>query len=121
MTERKFKIWYGDGSTFTDEDGAPELAPKTNVQCVTIECPEHGQVVCKADDFYIYDVYDGEGCWQGVDYFGMWDYLSRPGTKIVLFGRTLGNEEYRQIVGAAMDDPYLPQKTNWHKGERQPE
>ena len=114
----RFKIWYGDHSTYTDQDGPAELAPKTNVQLVTIEDREHGRVICKADDFYIYDLFDGEWSWQGVDYFGMWDYLSRPGNKVVLFGRTLGNLQYREIVQRAYDDDYLPQKTAWHVGER---
>lgn len=117
----KWKIFYGDGATFTDQDGAAESAPKTNVQLIAIEDREHGRVICKADDFYIYDVFDGELNWQGVDYFGMWDYLSRPGAKVVLFGRTLGNVEYRNVVQRAFEDGYLPPKTAWHVGERKPE
>ena len=114
----KWKIWYGDGTTFTGEDCKPEDVPKQNAQLVVIEDKEHGRVICKSDDFYIWDMYDGLMSWQGCDYFGYVDYMMRPGSKIVLFGRTLGNVDYRNLVQKAFDDDYLPQKTAWHVGER---
>lgn len=114
----KWEVYYGDGSVIRDCDCEPYRLPKRNVQAVVMECRSHGRVVCKADDFYIYAAYDGELSWQGVDYFGMWDYLADPGVKIVLFGRTLGNVEYSQVIQRAMNSEYLPPKTASFPGER---
>ena len=114
----RFQVWYGDGSTYTDRDGPAHLAPKTDVQLVVVEDREHGRYVCKSTDFYVWDDFDGEGSWQGCDHYGLWDYLSRPGTKVVLFGRSMGNRAFRELLGRALDDPYLPPKTANHAGER---
>ena len=114
----RWKVFYGDGSTFTDEDGPPELAPKRNVQAVGQECHDHGSVICRCDDFYIWAEFDGRYQWQGVDYFGLWDYLIDPGSKVVLFGRTIGNREFKALTGKIYDDPYLPGKSGYYAGER---
>lgn len=113
-----WKVWYSDGSTFSSSDGPPELAPKRGVQAIACSDREHGRVICRSNDFYIWSVFDGEWGWQGVDYFGLWDYLQDPGSKIVLFGRTIGNAEYRQLINRVVNDPELPAKTAWHAEER---
>ena len=114
----RFQIWYGDGSTYTDEDGPAEDAPKLNVQLVLVEDRDHGRYVCTSNDFYVWDDFGGERTWQGSDQYGLWDYLSRPGSKVVLFGRNLGNAEFRSLLTRALADTYLPQKTGNHPGER---
>lgn len=113
-----WKIWYSDGSTFTSEEGPPELAPKRGVQAIACRDKTFGRIVCRSNDFYIWSVYDGQPGWQGVDYFGLWDYLQEPGVKIVLFGRTIGNVEYRQLINRVVSDPDLPTKTCWAAEER---
>ena len=116
----RWEIFYGDGSIVRDCDAPPWGAPKRNVQAVVMESRAHNRVVCKADEFYIWSEYDGELQWQGCDFFGMWDYLAEPGIKVVLFGRTVGNREYSEIINRAMNSDYLPPKTAWHVGERKP-
>jgi hypothetical protein len=82
----KWVVYYGDGSTFSDQDGSPEDAPSLNVQAIT----------CEPD-----------GVWKGGDIFGLFDYLSRPGWKRVLFGRIVTNIEYDSAVMLARNDPYF--------------
>lgn len=80
-----WKVYYGDGSTFSDQDGSPELAPALNVQAITCS-PE---------------------VWMGGDVFGLMDYLSLPGWKRVLFGRMVTNAEYDKAVTLARNDGYF--------------
>lgn len=79
-------IYYGDGSTYGDQDGAPENAPTRNVQAIT----------CEPD-----------GIWKGGDIFGLFDYLLRPGWKRVLFGRAVTNDAYEKAVTIARNDKYF--------------
>lgn len=80
-----WKIYYGDGSVFSNKDGLPENAPALNVQAVTCS-PE---------------------VWMGGDIFGLFDYLSQPGKKIVKFGRMVTNAEFDRAVTLARNDPYF--------------
>jgi hypothetical protein len=85
MAVIRWKIYYGDGTTFSNRDGLPENAPALNVQAVTC-CPE---------------------VWMGGDIFGLFDYLSQSGKKIVKFGRMVSNVEYTEAVNFARNDPYF--------------
>ena len=114
----KWKVWYDGGLTFSSDDGPPTRAPKRGVQAIACADREAGRVICRSSDFYIWSVFDGQSGWQGVDMFGLFDYLSEPGAKVVLFGRTIGNVEYRQLLNRIVDDPDLPVKTCWHAEER---
>jgi hypothetical protein len=115
----QWKIWYDNGATFTSEDGGPQEAPRRGVQLVSVADPTFGRVICRDNDFYIWKEYDDRPSWQGVDHAGLYDYLFEPGWKCVLFGRTIGNQEFRSLVTKAINDPDLPQKSGWFKGERQ--
>ena len=70
----KWKIYYGDGTTFSSEDGPPELAPATNIQCIIERDERHGRLVLSRFDFYIHKK-DG---WYGVDQFGLFGAIQRP-------------------------------------------
>ena len=115
MSSHDFKVWYDNGATYT---GPPEQAPKRGVICIAQKDPDCGRTICRSDDFYIYSIFDGRPGWQGVDQFGLHDYLIEPGYKLVLFGRTIGNNEYKEILRKAIYDPDLPVKSPWDSGER---
>lgn len=108
-----WRIYYGDGSTFSDQDGKPEDAPCRNVQAIAQVAPDVGWYLCRSDDFYAYL----EKGWQGLDSFGLWDYLAEPGLKIVKFGRTLHYPDYEEVLNKALNDPDLPRKSAWRKEE----
>ena len=108
-----WRIYYGDGTTFDSTQGA-DNAPALNVQAIVQRDPSPhgvgrfvihggGQRPNRAPiDYYCYD--SEQGIWQGCDFFGLWDYLARPGWKKVLFGRTVRDEVYQRIITAAGED-----------------
>ena len=112
----RWKIFYGDGSDYTDQDGPPELAPKRNVQTIAVANDLVGRRIERGNDFYILTDHG----WRGCDQFGLFDYLIDPGAKIVLFGRSLATAEYRAIFDRASRDPYLPAKSAMLPEERKP-
>jgi len=113
-----WKIFYGDGSTYSDKDGLPELAPKRDVQIIGADCEIAGRRFERETDYYIWT--PERGGWRGVDKFGLFDYLIDSGYKIVLFGKMLNNKEYRKILDKATNDSYLPRKSAWLREERRP-
>lgn len=98
----QWKIYYGDGSTFSDRDGSPYDAPIVNVQVIAFALPTSptGFGLIHGKDVYVWD--DNLANWQGTDAPGMWDYLmTRRGPKMLLFGRTLRNEDFWATVSRA--------------------
>lgn len=83
----QWRIYYEDGSTFSNEDGTLQEAPAFGVMCVvceagSIEHPEH---------------------WGCGDFVGLIDYLARSG--LVKFGRTTTNQIYDSVLKQARDNP----------------
>ena len=109
----RWRIYYGDGSTWDAEQGAFD-APTRNVQMVAVADPDHGWYLCRSNDYYWLLPND---TWQGGDIFGLWDYLIEPGAKRVLFGRTITNREFEAILLGAYNDPAIPQKTGRRPNE----
>lgn len=112
----RWKIFYGDGTTYSDLNGDAWDAPPVNVQAVVVSDPQHGWYCCRADDFYWY--IPEENRWYSGERFGMFDYLTQPGMKKIIFGRSIPDWEYQQILDRAMNDPDLPAKTGWQAHER---
>ena len=85
-----WKIYYGNGSTFSDTDGPPEKAPALNIQVIgftdAITAQEVGCQLLHSKDFYWWE----NNVWLGGDLFGLMDYLLRArGSALVLFGRAV--------------------------------
>jgi hypothetical protein len=97
--EMRWRIYYGDGSTYDSRDGAAWNAPARDCQMVAVADPDHGWFLCRSDDFYWYVAASDE--WVGGDNFGLWDYLIEPGPKRVLFGRTISNAQFQAIFERA--------------------
>lgn len=104
----EWQIFYGDGTTFSDEDGGPEEAPARDVQVIVQDCKQHISELVTGGDYYIW-----EGRWRAVDLFGLYDYLIEPGWKVVLFGRMISQDEYSELVHRANIV-----KTGWLPRER---
>jgi len=77
----RWRIYYRDGETFSDEDGSLVDAPAFGVQAI----------VCEPD------------VWHAGDILGLVDYLVRIG--LVKFGTLTSNEDYHRAVTAAREDP----------------
>lgn len=109
-----WKIFYGDGSTFSNEDGPPESAPAANVQAIAqVADIAIGRRTCSRFDFYWFD----RGEWHGSDLFGLFDYLMRVSPSIVKFGRVLPRLEFEAILSRAVNDPDLTPKVAWDTHE----
>lgn len=110
----EWKIWYGDGSTFSSQDGDVTDAPALNVQIIVQHDQDIGRVNQTGADYYI----QREGRWWGVDIFGLFDYLMECGT--VKFGRTVDSRRFRQIFHQAETDPDFQARSGFRRGERRP-
>ncbi len=116
----EWRIYYGDGSTFDDEDGPPELAPARDVQVIVVHDDDVLWATQTGSDYYVWDDRGSGSRWWGVDKFGLYDYLIEPGYKIVLFGRTIANEEFAEIFKRAKEDPTWGKKATFKRKERRP-
>jgi hypothetical protein len=85
-----WKIFYGDKSTFSSDDGDPFHAPTNNVQVVN----NNGKLQSGKTAYY----WNFETGWNGCDTPGLWDYLLMyHGPKAVLFGRSIRDEDYWKV------------------------
>lgn len=111
----RWRIYYGDGSTYSDTDGTPYDAPTRNVQAIISADDAVGWHMHNSEDYYWWHTEMG---WVSGDHFGFYDYLLEPGPKRVLFGRSISREEYNAIIERAHQDPYLPHKSAYLPNER---
>jgi len=110
-----WRVYYGDGTTFSNEDGFVYNVPTRNVQVIVQHSKEHGIELISSTDYYIWN----NNRWYGVDQFGLYDYLIDPGWKRVLFGRMLTKEEYNAIWSLVSEEA-KEEKTAFEKWERRP-
>jgi hypothetical protein len=114
----KWRIYYGDGSIFDSSQGNPEDAPPDNVQIVVDRDPEVGRVLLTSfAGFYWFEAGRWFACLDQQGY-GLFDYLRRPGLKIVKFGRTMETEAFREIYARAAQDTGFPRKSGWRPNEK---
>lgn len=112
----RWKIYYVDGSTFSNQDGSPEDAPGWGVVAVIQEDDVTGVQVHHQHDFYCFAFEFGG--WYALDYFGFAQYASRPGLKIVKLGDVMPTHKYRELMASLHDDPDLPVKSARYDWER---
>ena len=110
-----WKVYYSDDSTFSNQDGTPWIAPARDVQVIIQDHPEVGVELVTSADYYVWMLGDNRAYWWSVDIFGLFDYLIEPGYKRVLFGRTIGRDEYAQVIKKAGIE-----KQGWLPTERRP-
>lgn len=111
----RWKVFYIDGSTFGNHDGEPEDAPGGGVLAVVQEDNLVGVLVHQGSDFYVFD--EQYGGWYGLDYFGLAQYLMRPGKKIKL-GESMDTAKYKELLKQIRDDSELPAKSARYSWER---
>jgi hypothetical protein len=98
-------IYYGDGFSFTSDDGPPEAAPRINVQVVVNHSVKRGKLPWHSVDYY---------CWQEPEWVphafdGLLDYLAAPGKeKIVLRSYAIPAKAFMSIYEKAIKDPRIP-------------
>lgn len=116
MLLKDWKIFYADGTTYSSNDGKPENAVKIGVQAIIVSDDRVGRRVESSEDFYIWT--PDNGGWRGANHFRMSEYLYEKGSKVVLFGRTMSDEQYADVMRRAQNDHELPPKSARKKGER---
>ncbi len=105
----KWKVFYINGETFSNQNGNPEDAPGGGVLAVVQEDDSVGVLVHQMNDFYVFD--EQYGGWYGLDYIGFTQYVIRPGFKIVKVGEAMDTERYKRMIADIRKDPNLPNKS----------
>ena len=98
-----WRIYYGDGSTFDNEDGGPEQAPCGRVIAIAFYDDDNRRRVCHQADYYTWDGVR----WYSASDSGFWQYMGEPGFKVVKFGREIGDVQYRNVMTQALGDLQL--------------
>lgn len=109
MTVR-WRVYYDNGSTFSNEDGTPEQSPAFGVICIVSTNDLIGRIILHKHDWYWWIA--DEKVWFGGDIFGLLDrLLHRLSTEAILQGRTVPNEAFRDTMGRADKDEDFPPKS----------
>lgn len=93
---------------YSDRTSVVEPYPPRDVQVIVQPHPDVGVELVTGADYY---VKLNNGCWRGVDIFGLFDYLLDSG--VVLFGRMMPTKEYQALLNEAIKEKEL-----WLKHER---
>jgi hypothetical protein len=109
-----WRVYYGDGSVYTSEDGSALEAPRVNVQVIAQEDPSMGWELLSEADYYYFEPETRN--WYIADLFTVWDVLIRSRQPLIMFGRMVTEDEFREIVLRVLDDLPTP-KTGWRRGE----
>lgn len=111
----KFRIYYINGKTYS---GPPELAPVDGVLVIVERSKFHGRRLVTNGDVYCWDPIREQ--WLPGDDMWFDQYMREPGWKRVLFGRTVSDDEWNEVVTKATSDPDFPIKTAYDFLERVP-
>lgn len=107
----RWKVYYSDGTVYdSEESGVPKAR---DVQVIIQDHPSVGKELVTGADYYIRR---DDGRWLPVDLFGLWDWLLDTG--LVLFGRMVTSEEYRDVFSRAKLEQ---EKSGWTPFERKPD
>lgn len=112
----RWRIYYADGSTFSNETGAPHEAPAYGVQAICQPEPDVGLETLHAFDYYVYM----EGEWTGLSgHDGLVDHVTAyaPRIEALVVGRQIPRQQYQAIMRRALHDPDFPRKSAKHAGE----
>lgn len=101
----RWRIYYEDGTTFSDRDGDAFHAPPAGAQVIAREdatAPRgfrllHGATGHKEAFYWKHET------WQPCDLAGAWDYLlMHIGPKAIIWGRTIRDEDFYSLKARAM-------------------
>ena len=105
----KWRLYYDDGTTFSDEDGKWDDAPMDGVQGVVITDKETGRKVIQAKDFYFMKD-------DSINFTDDLNPLLRQ-LKFIKFGRWMPNKEWKGTLKKMIEDSDFPRKSADHKEE----
>lgn len=114
-----WRIYYADGSTFSNAEGAPAEAPGLGVAIIVQLDEDVGRHLLCGWDWYHWHADHGQ--WWGSDLFGLQDQLTSDRVDVVRAvkaGRSMHTPEYRAIYARAVRDPDFPDKSGRLPSER---
>lgn len=104
MPPDEWKIYYDDGTTFSDADGTPEDAPSYGIQIIAVHDEgANGRSLIRGFDYYWYSIVDNE--FSGGNQSGMEDQFAHNIAKALKIGRAIQTKKYNQMFQRAVDDP----------------
>ncbi len=95
----RWRIFYADGTVEGYGTASPEAVPKTGIIAIVHDTPS-GPRIQHRKDFYWWTG-DRDYGWYGGDVFGLWEQLTQRGSHIVLFGRSIPDALYREVIDSA--------------------
>ncbi len=102
-----WKIYYGDGSTFSSDQGSPQDAPSWNIEIILEATHKEGVIRLSGKDYYWFDPDLDQ--WSAGDFMGMMDYVLRDST--VKVARSMKTCDFEQLFMRAVADPDFPTKS----------
>lgn len=106
-----WRVYYSDGSVFTEQDGTPYDAPRTDVQVIAQEKEGDYEIVHGRDYFYFEE---SRGGWHTSDIFGAFDHLCRADRQCLLFGRMMADPAWRELFARVKLD-VGPRSGRWSR------
>lgn len=102
-----WRIYYGDGTVFSDQDGDPWAAPRQNVQVIVQVDARTGWRWISGKDYFFFDV--ERGGWRETDEWR--DPLISTRHPVILFGRWMADEEWAALFARVKRE--LGDKQGW--------
>lgn len=104
-----WKLWYEDGSCFTNRDGLPHESPPLGVILVTQRAQGRmdDMLLPRAQGDHVYFIWrEDYGCWMCVDTVGMYDHLITAAQQITCVrpGRYVLNTTFKPQSLAAQNE-----------------
>lgn len=93
----RWRIYYGDDTVFSSDDGTPFDAPTLNIQVIAQEDPDAtgGRILIHGHNVYFWL---DDGGWHGADRWGVDQYLFTQGIpKYLVFGTTMNTKAFMRI------------------------
>ena len=105
----KWKIYYHDGSSYSDKDGFVQNAPGWGALIIAQEDQEPGNYNIGRRYLFGEDYFCWEGWgWTSRNITGREFYLAQPGWKKIVNGTVVLDEIFYKVKKAAEEDNYLP-------------
>jgi hypothetical protein len=113
MDDLVWRIYYADGSTYSNLDGAPEDAPGDGCLAIAQMDKTVGYRIEHNDGFYWWE----KECWFCGDEYGLMQYQTDPGWKKVILGRAVLHDEWLAMWKRIKAD-FGPKSAYWPKERR---
>lgn len=115
-----WKIYYENGTTFSNLDGSPWEAPRLGVQVIIYQDINHedkkvGYSMLSQADYYYYEPERTDWGWWHCSPQGMMLHLQRAKKPLILFGSMIKTQGYTKIEEKALKE-MAELKIRWRRG-----